>query len=37
MPGGINYRFVTDFRKVKSVTKTNNFLIPRFDDCIDKI
>ena len=32
-----SYRFVTDFRKVNNVTKTDSFPIPRIDDCIDKI
>ena len=32
-----SYRFVTDFRKVNTVTKTDSHPIPRIDDCIDKI
>ena len=32
-----SYRFCTDFRKLNSVTKTDSFLIPRIDDCIEKI
>ena len=31
------YRFVTDFRKVNSVTKSDSYPIPRIDDCIDKL
>ena len=31
------YRFVTDFRKVNSVTKSDSYPIPRIDNCIDKI
>ena len=31
------YRMCTDYRKVKSVTKTDSFPIPRIDDCIDKV
>ena len=27
----------TDYRKVKSVTKTDSFPVPRMDDCIDNI
>ena len=27
----------TDYRRVNSVTKTDSFLIPRIDDCIDKV
>ena len=32
-----SYRMSTDYRKVKNLTKSNNFLIPRMDDCVDKI
>ena len=32
-----SYRFVTDFRKVNHVTKTDSFPIPRIDDIIDNI
>lgn len=32
-----SYRFVTDFRKVNLVTKTDSFPIPRIEDCIDQI
>ena len=35
-PDGSN-RFVTDFRRVNSVTKPDSFPIPRLLDCIDKI
>ena len=35
-PDGYN-RFVTDFRRVNSVTKPDSFPIPRLLDCIDKI
>ena len=31
------YRMCTDYRKVNFVTKTDSFLIPRIDDCIDKV
>ena len=31
------YRFCTDYRKVKNVTKSDSFPIPRVDDCIDRI
>lgn len=31
------YRFVTDFRKVNAVTKSDSFPIPRIDDCIDNL
>ena len=31
------YRMCTDFRKVNSLTKADNFPIPRIDDCIDKV
>ena len=27
----------TDYRKVNSVTKTDSFLVPRMDNCIDNI
>ena len=27
----------TDYRKMKSVTKTDSFPIPRIDDCIDEV
>ena len=30
-------RFCTDFRKVNLVTKSDSFLIPRVEDCIDHI
>ena len=32
-----SFRFVTDFRKVNQCTKTDSYLIPRIDDCINKI
>ena len=32
-----SYRFVTDFRKVNAVSKSDSFPIPRIDDCIDKL
>ena len=32
-----SYRFVTDFRKVNAVTKSDSFPIPRIDDFIAKI
>ncbi|XP_074648994.1 uncharacterized protein LOC141904313 [Tubulanus polymorphus] len=35
-PGG-KWRFVTDYRKVNSLTKTDCFPMPRIDDLIDKI
>ena len=35
-PDGSN-RFVTDFKRVNSVTKPDSFPIPRLLDCIDKI
>ena len=35
-PDGSN-RFVTDFRRVNSVTKPDSFPIPRLLDCIDKM
>ena len=31
------FRMCTDYRKVNSVTKTDSFLVPRMDDCIDNI
>lgn len=31
------HRFITDFRKVNEITKTDSFPIPRIDDCIDNI
>ena len=31
------YRFVTDFRKVNSVTKTDSYPMPRIEDLIDNI
>ena len=31
------YLIGTDYRKVNNVSKTDNFPIPRMDDCIDKI
>ena len=31
------FRMCTDYRKVNSVTKTDSFLVPRIDDCIDNI
>ena len=31
------FRFVTDFRKVNSVSKSDSYPIPRIDDCIDNI
>lgn len=35
-PNG-SYRMCTDYRKVNTVTKTDNFPIPRIDDCIDSL
>ena len=32
-----SYRFCTDFRKVNAVTKSDSFLLPRVEDCIDYI
>lgn len=32
-----SFRFVTDFRKVNNVTKSDSYPIPRIDDCIDRI
>ena len=32
-----SYRFVTDFRKVNTVTKTDSFPVPRVDDCVDRV
>ena len=32
-----SFRFVTDLRRVNSVSKTDSFPIPRIDDCIDRI
>ena len=32
-----SFRFVTDFRKVNTVTKNDSYPIPRIDDCIDHI
>lgn len=34
---GGSMRFCTDYKKVNAVTKANCFLIPRVEDCIDKI
>ena len=34
---GKSYRMCTDYRKVNILTKSDNFPIPRIDDCIDKI
>lgn len=31
------YRFCSDFRKVNAVTKTDNFPLPRMEDCIDQV
>ena len=31
------FRMCSDYRKVKSVTKTDSFPIPRMNDCIDNI
>ena len=31
------FHMCTDYRKVKSVTKTDSFPVPRVDDCIDNI
>lgn len=31
------FRFCTDFRKVNGVTKPDSFLLPRIDDCIDRV
>ena len=31
------FRFVTDFRRVNSITKTDTYPLPRIDDCIDQI
>ena len=31
------FRKCTDYKKVISVTKTDSFLVPRMDDCIDNI
>ena len=31
------FRMCTDYRKENSVTKTDTFLIPRIDDCINNI
>ena len=30
-------RFCTDFRKLNSLTKTDSFLLPRIEDCIDRV
>ena len=32
-----SFRFVTDFQKVNTVTKTDSFPVPRVDDCIDRV
>ena len=32
-----SYRMCTDYRKVNNLTKSDNFPIPRIDDCVDKI
>ena len=32
-----SYRFVTDFRRVNEVTKTDTYPISRVDDCIDNV
>ena len=32
-----SYRMCTGYRKVKSVSKSDTFPIPRMDDCIDKV
>ncbi|CAB4005229.1 Retrovirus-related Pol poly from transposon, partial [Paramuricea clavata] len=32
-----SYRMCTDYRKVNNLTKSDNFPIPRMDDCVDKI
>ena len=32
-----SYRFVTDFRKVNTVTKTDSFPVPRVDECVDRV
>ena len=31
------YRFCTDFRKLNAVTKADSFMLPRIENCIDKI
>lgn len=30
-------RFCTDFRKVNAITKPDSFLLPRIDDCVDRL
>ena len=32
-----SYRFVTNFHKVNTVTKTDSFPVPRVDDCVDRV
>ena len=32
-----SYGMCTDYRKVNNLTKTDTFLIPRMDDCVDKV
>ena len=32
-----SYRMCTDYREVNNLTKSDNFPIPRIDDCVDKI
>ena len=34
---GETFCMCIDYRKVKSVTKTDSFLVPKMDDCIDNI
>lgn len=30
-------RFITDFRKVNSITVTDSYPLPRIEDCVDSI
>ncbi|KAL0189954.1 hypothetical protein M9458_017053, partial [Cirrhinus mrigala] len=32
-----SYRFCTDYRNVKSVTKPDSFPLPRVEDCVDRV
>ncbi|KAJ8346467.1 hypothetical protein SKAU_G00278680 [Synaphobranchus kaupii] len=32
-----SYRFCTDYRKVNAVTKSDNFPLPRMEDCVDQV
>jgi len=31
------YRFCTDFRQVNKITKSDSYLIPQVDDCVDRV